>query len=103
MDFSKLGEMLSAAKDMKEEMDARLAETEIEADSGGGAVRVRINGKKEVLKLTLDPSVAAASAGDITMLEDLIVVAINAAGRKADAAMEGAAKSMLGGMLPGLG
>jgi DNA-binding YbaB/EbfC family protein len=103
MDFSKLGEMLSAAKDMKEEMDARLAETEIEADSGGGAVRVKINGKKEVLRLTIDPSAASAAAGDITMLEDLIVAAINSAGRKADEALDQAARGMLGRGMPGLG
>lgn len=102
MDFSKLGEMLSAAKTMKEEMDARLADTELEADAGGGAVRVKINGRKELLRLIIDPSAARAAENDITMLEDLIVAAVNAAGRKADAAMEQAAKSMLGRGLPEL-
>ena len=102
MDFSKMGEMLSAAKDMKEQMDARLAETVVEADAGGGAVRVKVNGKKEVLRLTIDPSAATAAAGDLSMLEDLIVAAINAAGRKADAAMEQAARGMLGQGFPGL-
>jgi hypothetical protein len=103
MDFSKIGQMLSAAKDMKEDMDARLRDTVLEADSGGGAVQVRINGKKELLKLTIAPAAAQAAASDITMLEDLIVAAINSAARKADAAEESAAKSMLGGFnLPGM-
>lgn len=102
MDLNQLGQMLSAAKDMKEEMDARLADTVLEADSGGGAVTARINGKKELLKLTIAPAAAAAAAGDITMLEDLIVAAVNAAGRKADQAQESAAQGMLGNMnLPG--
>ena len=107
MDFSQLGQMMSAAKDMKEQMDARLADTVVEADAGGGAVTARMNGRKELLKLTIAPAAAQAAAGDITMLEDLIVAAVNAAGRKADQASENAAQgmasNMLGGMnLPGL-
>ena len=103
MDFSKMGEMLSQASAMREQMDQRLADTGVEADSGGGAVSVRMNGKKELLKLTIAPSAASAAAGDITMLEDLILAAVNAANRKAEAASESAASSMLGGLgLPGL-
>jgi DNA-binding YbaB/EbfC family protein len=101
MDMSKLGEMLSAAKDMKEQMDAQMAETEIEADAGGGAVRVRMNGKKELLRLVIDPSAVSAAGGDVTLLEDLIVVAVNAGVRKADEALEQAARGMLGRGLPG--
>ena len=75
----------------------------VEADSGGGAVSVRMNGRKEILKLTIAPSAASAAAGDIEMLEDLIVAAINEAGRKADAAMQSASAGMLGGLgLPDL-
>ncbi|MFC6647453.1 YbaB/EbfC family nucleoid-associated protein [Granulicella cerasi] len=102
MDFSKLGEMLSAAQDMKAQMDARLADTIVEADSGGGAISVRMNGKKELLKLTIAPAAAQAASGDITMLEDLIVAAVNSAARKAEAAEQSAAQGALGGMnLPG--
>lgn len=103
MDFSQLGQMLSAAKDMKENMDAQLRDTVLEADAGGGAVTARINGKKELLKLTIAPAAAQAASGDITMLEDLIVAAVNAAGRKAEAAEQSAAGSLLGKTgLPGL-
>lgn len=103
MDFSQLGQMLSAAKDMKATMDARLADTVVEADSGGGAIQVRMSGKKELLKLTIAPAAAQAAAGDMTMLEDLIVAAVNAAARKAEAVEASAAQSMLGNMnLPGL-
>ncbi|MDE1154185.1 MAG: YbaB/EbfC family nucleoid-associated protein [Acidobacteriaceae bacterium] len=101
MDFSKLGEMLSAANDMKQQMDERLATTVLEADSGGGAVRVKINGKKELLSLRIDASAAQAVGSDISMLEDLIIAAVNAAGRKADEAQDSTAKGMLGNMLPG--
>ena len=103
MDFSKMGEMLSQASAMREQMDAKLADTVVESNSGGGAVSVRMNGKKELLKLTIDPSAASAGTSDITMLEDLIVAAVNEAGRKADELMQSNFAGMMGGLnLPGL-
>jgi DNA-binding YbaB/EbfC family protein len=102
-DLSKMQEMLAQARQMQADIDDRLASTIVEADSGGGAVTARMNGKKELLKLTIAPSAASAAAGDITMLEDLIVAAINAAARKADAAQQTSAAGMLGNLgLPGL-
>ena len=103
MDFSKMGEMLSQASAIREERDAKLGAPVVEADAGGGAVNVRMNGRKELLKLTIAPSAASAAAGDIEMLEDLIVAAINEAGRRADAAAQNATAGMLGGLgLPGM-
>jgi hypothetical protein len=103
IDLNKMQQMLSEARDMQSQLDDRLAATTVEADSGGGAVTVRMSGKKELLKLTITPAAAAAAAGDLTMLEDLIVAAINAASRKADAVQQSATSSMLGGLnLPGM-
>ena len=103
MDFSKMGEILSQAQTMKDQMDARLADVIVEGSSGGGAVLIRMNGKKAVLKVTIDPSAASSAASDISLLEDLIVAAINEASRKADAAAQSNASSLLGGLnLPGL-
>lgn len=103
MDLSKMGEMLSQATAMREQMDERLANTAVEAESGGGAVTVRMNGQKRLLRLTIAPSAASAAAGDITLLEDLIMAAVNEAVRKADAASESAATGLLGSIgLPGL-
>jgi nucleoid-associated protein EbfC len=102
-DLSKMQDMLTQANSMREQMEERLAATILEADSGGGAVTARMNGRKELLKLTIAPAAAQAAAGDLSMLEDLIVAAVNAASRKADAAAEASASSMLGGLgLPGL-
>ncbi len=102
MDFSKMNEMLSQASAMRESMEAKLAQTIVEASSGGGAIAVRMNGRKELLKLTITPAAASAMAGDITMLEDLIVAAVNEAARKADQAVEASAGDLLGGLeLPG--
>ena len=103
MDFGKMQEMLAQAQQMQQTMDLRLADTIVEADAGGGAVTARMNGKKELLSLTIAPSAASAAAGDLSLLEDLIVAAVNAAVRKADEAQKSNAASMLGGLgLPGL-
>ena len=102
MDFSQMQDMLSQATAMREGMEEKLAKTIVEATSGGGAVEARMNGRKELLKLTITPAAASAAAGDITMLEDLIVAAVNEAGRKADQAAQSSAGDMLGGLgLPG--
>jgi len=103
IDLNKMQQMLSQARDMQSQLDEHLATTTVEADSGGGAITVRMSGKKEVLKLTIAPAAAAAAAGDLTMLEDLIVAAVNATARKVDDAHKTATASMLGGLnLPGL-
>ena len=101
-DMGKMQEMLVQAQEMQQTMDLRLAEMVVEADAGGGAVKARMNGKRELLSVTIAPSAAAAAAGDITLLEDLIVAAVNSAGRKADEASKSTAANMLGGLgLPG--
>ena len=103
----KISEMLSQASQMQEEMQRKLGETAVEASSGGGAVTVTMNGRKELLKLHIDPSAVAGLGGgqpDVEMLEDLIVAAVNSAGRKADEAVQSSVQGMLGGLkIPGLG
>jgi nucleoid-associated protein EbfC len=103
----KISEMLSQANQMQEDVQRKLSETVVEASSGGGAVTATMNGKKELLKLHIDPSAVASLSGgqaDVEMLEDLIVGAVNEAGRKADDAIRTSVQGMLGGMkIPGLG
>jgi nucleoid-associated protein EbfC len=102
----KIQEMLSQAGQMQEEMQRKLAETVVEATSGGGAVTATLNGKKELLKLRIDPSAVTSLSGgqaDVEMLQDLIVGAVNEAGRKADEVIKSSVQGMLGGMkIPGL-
>ncbi|HEX4031271.1 MAG TPA: YbaB/EbfC family nucleoid-associated protein [Terracidiphilus sp.] len=102
----KMSEMLSQAGQMQEEMQRKLGETVVEASSGGGAVTATLNGKKELLKLHIDPSAALSLTGgqaDVEMLENLIMGAINEAGRKADEAIKSSVQGMLGGLkIPGL-
>jgi hypothetical protein len=97
----KLQEMLGQAKQMQEQVQQKLAATVVEASSGGGAVTVRMNGKKEVLKVTIDPSAVAGLAGpapDVEMLEDLVAAAVNEAGRRAEDIMKSTVQGMMGGL-----
>jgi len=98
MDFEKLQEMMGQAQHMQAQMAEKMATTTAEATAGGGLVTARVNGRKELLRLKLDPTALSAAAGDIEMLEDLITAAINEAGRKVDAEMQSATQGMLGGM-----
>lgn len=101
-DLAKLKDMMSQAQNMQEQMDAKLAAATVEATSGGGVVTVRMNGKKEVLKLKIDPAVMGSSTADLELLEDLIIAAVNEAGRRADEAMKSTTQSMMGGLMGGL-
>jgi DNA-binding YbaB/EbfC family protein len=103
----KMAEMLSQANKMKDEMQQKLEQIVVEGSSGGGAVMATMNGKKQLLKLRIDPAAVMSLSGanaDVEMLEDLIVAAVNDAGRRAEDAMQANAKSLLGGLnIPGLG
>jgi DNA-binding YbaB/EbfC family protein len=97
--------MLGQAQEMQQQMEQRLAATVVEATSGGGAVTVKMNGKKQVLSLKIDPTAVAglgSNTADIEMLEDLITAALNEAGRRADESLQSGLSGMLGGLnLPG--
>jgi hypothetical protein len=93
--------MLGQAKQMQEQMQQKLSQSIVEASSGGGAVTVKMNGKKEILKVTIDPSAVASLTGstaDVEMLEDLIAAAFNEAGRRAEELLKSSMQGMLGGL-----
>ena len=103
----KISEMLSQAGQMQEEIQRKLGETVVEASSGGGAVTATMNGKKELLKLRIDPvgggqpERRAGRCGDARRSDR---GAVNEAGRKADEAIKSSVQGMLGGLkIPGLG
>ncbi len=109
MNFSDLGkmkDMMSQAKAMQDQMERKLQETVVEAESGGGMVHVRMNGRKEILRLRIEPTAMGANSSDIELLEDLIAAAVNEAGRRADEAMKASVQGMMGGLnlpnIPGL-
>src|SRR3977135_1836685 len=91
-------QMMKQAQVMQEKMQKEMEELRVDASAGGGVVTVEMKGNHEVVALKIDPE--AVKEGDVEMLQDMIVAAINEANRKVDEAMKG----KLGGMLPpGLG
>ena len=106
-DRGKMKEMMGQAKQMQEKMEQKLAATVVEASSGGGVVTVRMNGKKEVLRVKIEPTAMGSTASDLELLEDLIAAAVNEAGRRADETIKSSVAGMMGGLglpdLPGLG
>ena len=89
---------------MQEEMERVQQETEeeqVEATSGGGAVKVVVNGKKELISIKLDPD--AVDPDDVETLEDLIMAAVNEGVKKAEEMMSERMGAITGGLnIPGL-
>lgn len=94
-----LGNMMKQAQDMQQrlaDMQSNLANTDIQGSAGNGLVSLVLNGRGEARSITLDPKVVDPS--DITMLEDLIVAAINDVRAKIEQHVEGETKKIMGGM-----
>lgn len=79
-----------------EEATRALEETEAEATAGGGAVTVKVSGKKEILSIKIEEEVV--DPDDIEMLEDLIVAAVNEALRKIDEISQASMSKVTGGL-----
>jgi DNA-binding YbaB/EbfC family protein len=96
-----LQELMSKAKSQYETLQKKMQETVVEASSGGGTVTAKMDGRKQLLSLKIDPE--AVNSGDVEMLQDLVLAAVNEAARKIDGAMQSSLGGMLGGMgIPGL-
>ena len=90
--------MLEQAQKMQAELQRSLKDMRVEASAGGGMVNVVMAGNKEVVSLKIDPEVIA---GDLEMLQDLIVAALNECGRKVDELVQQTAMKNLN-LPPGL-
>jgi nucleoid-associated protein EbfC len=99
-----LGAMMQQAQQLQEQMLKAQEEAKlktVEASAGGGMVTVTISGGFEVKAIKIDP--ACIDAKDPSMLQDLIIAAINQAIQKAQELQAGAMQSVTGGMnIPGL-
>jgi nucleoid-associated protein EbfC len=93
-------ELMSQAKRQYEVLQKKMQETVVEGSSGGGTVTVKMDGRKQLLSVKIDPE--ALKSGDIEMLQDLITAAVNGAAKKVDDAVQSAMGGMLGG-IPGIG
>ena len=96
--------MLKQAQKMQEDMAAMQAELEgreYDVAAGGGVINVKINGKKEILSVKIDPE--AVDPDDVDTLEDLIVAAVNEAIKTVETASSTEMSKITGGMsLPGM-
>jgi nucleoid-associated protein EbfC len=87
--------MMKQAEQMQKKMQEEIALIRVEATAGGGMVTVGMDGKKMVTAVKIDPEVA----GDVEMLQDMVLAAFNEASKKVDEATQ----EKMGGMLGGLG
>jgi hypothetical protein len=87
-------QMMRQAQQMQEKLQQDIALIKVEASAGGGMVTVHMDGQKNLLSVKIDPEVA----GDVEMLQDMIVAAASEAVKKVDEAVKGKMGGMLGGM-----
>ncbi|MBQ7794592.1 MAG: YbaB/EbfC family nucleoid-associated protein [Clostridia bacterium] len=96
--------VVKQAQKMQEQMEQIQAEVEeqtVESVAGGGMITVTANGKKEITSIKINPE--AVDPDDVETLEDLVMVAVNDAIKKADDLMNEAMQSITGGLnIPGL-
>jgi DNA-binding YbaB/EbfC family protein len=92
--------LMKQLQQAQEKIQAEIAALVVEATTGGGVVRVEMDGQKQLRSLKIDPEVV--SKDDVEMLQDLVLAAVNEAGRKVDEAIQQKVGGLTGGMkLPG--
>jgi hypothetical protein len=94
-----IGNLMKQAQQMQSkmaEMQAKLAEAEMSGASGGGMVQVTLNGKGDMRKLKIDPSLC--SPDDVEVLEDLVLAAFNDAKAQIETLMSSEMQKVTGGL-----
>jgi DNA-binding YbaB/EbfC family protein len=86
--------MMQQAQKMQQKMQEEVALIRVEASAGGGMVTIRMDGQKNVIGVKIDPEVA----GDVEMLQDLVMAACNEATKKVEEETQKKMSGMLGGM-----
>lgn len=97
--YGNMGKMMKQIQKMQKDMarmQEELQERTVEASSGGGIVNVAVNGKKELVGVTIDPQ--ALEPDDLEILQDMIVAAVNEALRKVDEMMAEEMQKITGGL-----
>jgi nucleoid-associated protein EbfC len=99
--FGNPQKMMKQLQQAQEKLQREIAALEIEATSGGGMVRVVMDGSKNVKSLTIDKEVV--NKDDVEMLQDLVTAAVNEASRKVEEAVQEKVGGLAGGLkIPGL-
>ena len=97
MKMNKLQEMMKQAQSMQERLETEMNEARFEGSSGGGLVRVVMDGKKQVETVEIDRQ--AVDPEEIELLQDLMVKAFNQAAAKADEQLRSQVSGLAGGLL----
>lgn len=95
-----IGKMMKDLQRMQSQIQEKMDVLEVEGSAGGGMVTVRMDGKKTLLAVRVDPG--AVQANDLDLLGDLVVAAVNDAGRKVDEAVVQLTQGLAGAKIPGL-
>ena len=99
-----MNNLMKQAQQMQSKLSAlqnELAEREVESSSGGGMVKVKVNGKQELLEVIIDPECVDPS--DVEMLQELVKAAVNQAVKESQDMVNSAMSKVTGGMhIPGL-
>ena len=99
--FGDLMKMAQKAQSQIMKLQEELAEKQTEAGAGGGMVTATVNGKQQLLAIKIEKQVL--EAGDVEMLQDLIVAAVNEALRKSQEMMTQELNKITGGLnIPGM-
>ena len=99
--LQQMQQMLKQVQQFQEQLQRQLDDLVIEASAGGGMVSVKMNGQKHLVSVRIDPEVY--KSGDIEMLQDLLLAAVNESARKIDEQVASQMGSLAGGLnLPGL-
>lgn len=100
-----IGDLFKQAQDLQAQLQRvqeEAASRTVEASAGGGMVRATVNGRLEIVQLRIEP--AALEGGDVEMLQDLVIAAVNQALRSAQQQMASEMSKLTGGLkLPGMG
>ncbi len=96
MGMGKMMKQLQKVQSQVMKLQEELAEREVEATSGGGAVRAVANGKKQLLSISISPDVVDVE--DLEMLEDMIVAAVNEVMDRVDDMTAEEMKKVTGGL-----
>lgn len=99
MGFGNMNKMMKQVQTMQKKMakiQEEMAEKEVSASAGGGAVTATVNGKQELLSVNIDKEVVDPE--DVEMLQDLVLTAVNEALTKAQEMMTEEMNKVTGGM-----
>ena len=96
MDLMKMMKQAQEIQGRMQQMQEELGQLEVEGQSGGGLVKVKLNGKLEARGLKIDPSLIKPEEAEI--LEDLIIAAFQDAKAKAEAAVQAKMQAITGGL-----